>query len=49
MIGVVTGCGLSTIFLFPYPDGGYDACVEPEIQGSDAIGVVTVQGPPVLS
>ena len=47
MIGILTGCGISTIFLLPYPPGGYDACVEPEIQGSSAIGVVTAQGPPV--
>jgi len=34
-VGVWTGCGISTItFLFPPPEIlGYDACVEPIIQG----------------
>jgi hypothetical protein len=49
MIGVWTGCGFSTIgVVFPPREIlGYDACVPPVIQGTDELGVLDFQGPPV--
>jgi hypothetical protein len=57
MIGILTGCGISTVFIVPFPIDGYQACVPPilwnaPVATADFVGVPRgdgeVQGPGVI-